>query len=754
MKALIVNRDVEILHSLSEILSELGYSIDVAQSVDQAERKIASDLQFIFFDPKYPESPQDQRMLAWIKRATSANWIMIGDMHPDNADKLYRLGVIDSLQPPLSTSVVRALLAKIRERHANPALEIAELVGKIAGIQLSKEKRLLVETRLMRRASQLGLKPGNEYFAHYKKHRDAEINELVSVMTTHTTEFFREMAHFDHLFDVLLPVLKKQGGPINIWSAACSTGEEVYSLAIAVLEFFADRGITGNQLPEIQIIGTDIDHNAVKTAQEGIYPKKSVLALNPRLVKNYFDLGTGEIAEFCRVKDHLHRLCQFSQCNLLAPNYPFTKFDAIFVRNVFIYFGRTQIESICQKLRSHLTDQGRLYVGHSESLMGLQVPFKSAGMAIYAPGDASTETSEVATVIPLPAKKRSGPARVLIVDDSKTIRTMLREILSKDHGFEIAGEAEDPIEADKILATTEVDVMTLDIHMPRMDGITYLEKMRGKPHPPVVLISSISSEDAINVFKVFTLDAVDYIEKPRGLDLETEADRIRMVVAAAVQSKRVPLSARRAAANSKSAAISYEDTGQRDLIAIGASTGGVEAIKSVVSAFPKNSPPVLIVQHIPATFSKAFAEQLNSLCIVKVHEAIDGEEVSPGYIYVAPGGKQMSVTQDGHRLRIQLADDSPLHKNKPSVDYLFKSLAKLSRYRVSAALLTGMGADGAEGLRLLRDMGAHTIAQNEETCVVFGMPKEAIRLGGAKEVLPLPSIGYHLFNPFKPRKIA
>lgn len=336
------------------------------------------------------------------------------------------------------------------------------------------------------------------------------------------------------------------------------------------------------------------------------------------------------------------------------------------------------------------------------------------------------------------------PIRVLIVDDSATIRKVLRSLLDAKNGFEVVGDLPNAVQAEEFFTKTPVDVITLDINMPEMDGIRFLETLKGKRHPPIVMISAVNAEDANRALQCFELGAVGYIEKPSNLGDQSEGDKIRSILKTAAASTTQALDSLRVT----QPILNYQPTMKyRDLILIGASTGGTQAITALLAPFPENSPPILIVQHIPAIFSAAFAERLNAQCKLKVKEAQHGDLIENSTVYIAPGGKQMRLKLDLAELRIEITDDAPVNRHKPSVDYLFNSVLNFpSRYRMVAALLTGMGADGARGLKALKDRGIHTVAESEETCVVFGMPREAIKLGGASEVAPLHKVGQKLFG--------
>lgn len=341
------------------------------------------------------------------------------------------------------------------------------------------------------------------------------------------------------------------------------------------------------------------------------------------------------------------------------------------------------------------------------------------------------------------AAEPEGPTRVLIVDDSPTIRKLLSKILDEAHGFRVVGEAANVEEADRILNSKTVDLITLDIHMPGTDGVTYLERLKNKPHPPVVMISSVNYNDAVKALRCLELGAVDYIEKPEGMKIAEDADRIRGVLKASAKKRdglRSPLS---------SGQIQFTRTlaAENTLIVLGASTGGVEALRIVLTSFPENSPPVLIVQHMPPFFSAAFASRLNDICKMKIKEAEDGDLVEAGRVYIAPGGKQMAVKQTGAELRVVITNDPPVNRHAPSVDYLFRSVVSLTkRWKIVAGLLTGMGRDGADGLLALKNANVYTIAESEETAVVYGMPREAVRLNAAKSVLPLQKIAAEIFK--------
>jgi len=349
---------------------------------------------------------------------------------------------------------------------------------------------------------------------------------------------------------------------------------------------------------------------------------------------------------------------------------------------------------------------------------------------VYRSSPSSAAPAAVLTKAPEPRKK----SRVLIVDDSKTIRQLLSEIIAQDPELQVVGEAENPLEVDALIQKLKPDVITLDIHMPQMDGVTLLKSIFPKYRLPVVMISSISREEGPAVLNALEAGAVDYIQKPQGGRFSESAQlvRDRIKTAARANTKTVSKNLRKLTAQGQ--------IDQQTLILLGASTGGTEALRVVLEQLPDQIPPILIVQHIPPVFSAAFAQRLNSLCKFEVREAKDGDVVKPNTVYVAPGGQQMGVRKSGDHLAIVITDDAPVNRHKPSVDYMFKSVREAGCKSIVAGILTGMGADGARELKFLRDGGAKTFAQDETTSVVYGMPREAHKLGGAQLVVPLEDV--------------
>ena len=337
--------------------------------------------------------------------------------------------------------------------------------------------------------------------------------------------------------------------------------------------------------------------------------------------------------------------------------------------------------------------------------------------------------------------------RVLIVDDSAAMRQLLTQILSSDPMIEVVGSAPDPYFARDKIRSLQPDVLTLDVEMPRMDGITFLEKiMHGHPMP-VVMVSSLTQQGCEITLRALEIGAVEFFAKPTVDTLTGVADGARAIiekVKAAANARITPRIASDRAKVLPKVGSSFRLTHQ--LIAIGASTGGTEAIKEVLIALPADTPGIVIVQHMPPGFTTSFAQRLDNLCAIRVKEAQDGDKVLPGHALLAPGNLQMSLVRSGAEYTVRVEMSEPVNRHRPSVDVLFNSCADQAGKNVVAAILTGMGDDGARGMRRMRDAGARTIAQDEATCVVYGMPREAVAHGGAEFILPLDEVAGKLLS--------
>jgi len=329
--------------------------------------------------------------------------------------------------------------------------------------------------------------------------------------------------------------------------------------------------------------------------------------------------------------------------------------------------------------------------------------------------------------------------KVLIVDDSALVRTMLTEILQSSRNIEVVGAAQDPLEAREMIKQLKPDVLTLDIEMPKMNGIAFLANLMRLRPMPVVMISTLTHAGAPATLEALGLGAVDFLPKPKndgdcGLE-EYRGSIINKVMMAA----KANISCRALGAPNQPVKLPVAGGRLRAnfICAIGASTGGTEAIKDVLTALPKQAPPIVITQHIPASFSSSFAERLNNCCEINVFEAEDGQPIRAGCAYVAPGDKHLLVGRSSYGYVCKLLDSEPVNRHKPAVEVLFDSVLNEVGNKALSIMLTGMGADGAQSMLAMREAGCHTIAQDEASSVVWGMPGAAVKLGGAEEVLPL-----------------
>jgi two-component system chemotaxis response regulator CheB len=335
--------------------------------------------------------------------------------------------------------------------------------------------------------------------------------------------------------------------------------------------------------------------------------------------------------------------------------------------------------------------------------------------------------------------------KVLIVDDSAVVRQILSTELSKVKDIEVVATACDPYVAREKILSLHPDVITLDLEMPRMDGLTFLGKLMRFMPMPVIVISSLTPAGSTTAMKALELGAVEVLCKPGTAysvgDLSrTLVDKIRAASMARFVRPQEQVAASRPAATPHMLHTTHK------ILAIGASTGGTEAIRAVLLGMPANSPGTVIVQHMPEHFTSQFAKRLNDLCEMEVREAADGMIVSPGLALIAPGNHHMTLRRSGATFLVELKDHPPVHHQRPSVDVLFHSVARNAGPNAIGVILTGMGADGAAGLLAMRQAGAHTIAQDEKSCVVYGMPKEAVEMQAATEVVSLPRVAGRVLN--------
>jgi two-component system, chemotaxis family, protein-glutamate methylesterase/glutaminase len=340
--------------------------------------------------------------------------------------------------------------------------------------------------------------------------------------------------------------------------------------------------------------------------------------------------------------------------------------------------------------------------------------------------------------------------RVVIVDDSALVRSLLAEIINREPDMQCVGAAADPLIARELIRELDPDVITLDVEMPRMDGIDFLSRLMRLRPMPVVMVSTLTERGADVTLRALELGAIDFVAKPRigvtdGLRLLAQdiTEKIRIAARARV---RKPALRATAGVPDGPAPQALGRLSTEKIIFIGASTGGTEATRELLAGLPHDAPALMITQHMPPGFTRNYAARLDGLCRIAVKEAVDGERVLPGHAYIAPGGLHLAVEHSGANYVARVRDGDPVNRHRPSVEVLFLSAARTVGRNALGVMLTGMGADGATAMKAMRDAGSWNVAQDESSCVVFGMPREAIAAGAAHEVLPLAQIGPRLMQ--------
>lgn len=414
----------------------------------------------------------------------------------------------------------------------------SKIVGELSGNVFTEQHNFLIETKIRKRMMDLDLVEPSDYKTYLKNNEKSEHDYFLSELTTHYTFFFREFRHFEYLQLNLAKIIKdvrdRGGRDINILCLACSRGQEPYSLAMFFDFHLKQMGI--NDI-SFKIEGCDIDPQSVKIAQNGVYKFADIKSIPMKYLSNHWARGKGDIADFVKVKESLKKHCSFRPGNILKLHEELKdNYDIIFCRNVFIYFNESQIKKIGQDILDHLHPKGLFFTGVSESLTTLNLPIQTHGPSIYTHEQVVEEietvqdlhvVEEAAHVEHQPSfVELPDPLKVLCVDDSKIILSLMKKIFSSTPGFEVVGTAENGQEAEEFLKNNEVDIMTLDIHMPVMDGLSYLKKNYNESHPPVVIVSSVSREDAFKAMEGLRLGASDYIEKPSLEDFMVKGDEV------------------------------------------------------------------------------------------------------------------------------------------------------------------------------------------------------------------------------------
>jgi two-component system chemotaxis response regulator CheB len=591
---------------------------------------------------------------------------------------------------------------------------IYRLAEQLTGSSQHGARRKTVLTQnVLRRMEAVGARSLEAYLGVVETD-EREYRQLISALTIHYTRWFREAEHFDAILDeITKDPSRPQGAPLSFLCAACSTGEEVYSLAL-----FLERQRQLGRIGEYTVVGIDIDSVSIAHATRAIYDCRKMADI-PSVHRASVLVGNGRAEGLFTIAPEIRRRCKFlcgdlreTRSLLTAAGYE--QMDVSICRNVLIYFDDSGIAAVVEQLRSCVRPRGLVCLGHSETIEANRFRLEPRGRAIYRVPGVTSQSSAA-----------SPRLKALVVDDSMVVRRVLTSLLSR---VGMDAEAVDSAPAaTSYLRSTTVDLITLDLHMPGQDGATWLaEQRRLGLKTPTVVVSDSTPEQAEEMFGVLAGGAQDFITKAElNAAPEALAQRLQAIArhakTGAIHRPQPPVGATPAKGPTRF---------RPDLILIGASTGGTNALVSMLAALPPSCPPLLIVQHITPAFAETFAQRLARVANLKLARPAQGDELLPGHLYMALGDHHIGVRRTGGALRIELSGAPPEHSIRPAVDFLFRSAAA-AKARCLAALLTGMGSDGALGLVDLKVAGSLTMAQNEASCVVFGMPREAIQLGAA-----------------------
>lgn len=575
--------------------------------------------------------------------------------------------------------------------------------------QTTSYRREVLAMNVERRMFELGIKSFDVYLKKVESD-PVEKTEFVSRLTIHTTSWFRESPHYDILKNALIEWKPtEQNARFVAWSVASSTGEEGYGMGL-ILETHR-RTHPGF---EYEIFFTDVDAISVEKGRRALYSSIDL----ERIPKEYHFLmrvGSGKSEGWMTLDPEIRKRSKFGLNDLSRmPSSVIGKpADFVMCRNVLIYFGEESVKKIVESLFTMVSPVGILCFGHSEALEKAPEGFESIGHASYARSSSSKplalRKSFVSVQLPEPKK------RVLVIDDSELIRKVITKLLEKNE-VEVV-EAESAPAAREILKTQVFDVITLDLHMPEEDGSVWLEDQRRKGlTTPVLIVTNADSKEAAAVIKALEVGAQGYFLKH---DLSKEPERLFELVNGLIKKKSGP----------KSTMKLQTSIDRPEVIVIGASTGGPEALCTILKDLPQDCPPVLVVQHINKVFTKPFAERVSKVAQIPLGSDMIGSVLENGKIYMAQDQYHIGIKKTDHTLRLDLNSQDPLFGHMPAVDYLFRSVAN-QKIKALAILLTGMGKDGAQALYDIKCLTqSYCVIQDEESSIVYGMPKEAASLG-------------------------
>jgi two-component system chemotaxis response regulator CheB len=630
---------------------------------------------------------------------------------------------------------------------------IARKISGITGVQLGEKQASLVYSRLSKHLRSLGGISARQYWDYLASHEAEEIPVLISLLTTHHTFFFREQVHFEFLekdLPRLIQAVKDSGrNTLRVWCAACSHGQEGYTIAM-FLDYHLKQ--LGSEL-NYKITFSDVDQESVRISRNGIYRNDELNRVPLTYRSNHWSRGTGRVAEFSRIKTKISQNCEFKVINLLELDRLAVRerYDVIFVRNVFIYFTSAEIERITKNLLKHMEPHALLFIGVSESLMGLNIAVDHIGKSIYRlrtpegekrpePLPSVRERSSKSWLrarepAPSLAEKRESarsPApgrpelRVVTLQSTLDIGFHVRHIINSLPGFRSAGFE---VVASAAEAVSAVQQRNADLLVVESGAARFLSQIFSTRTIPTLIVPAPHGPVRPQEFSHWSH------VKVFDQDLKIERDGQRESLARALE-----LLGRLGPGPKLHTNTRLPHLDSSFVIAIGASTGGTEALSRIIADLPSNMPPIVIVQHIPEGFSRAFASRLNQISQLRVKEAADGDTLDVGQVLVAPGDRHMTVTGRPGHYKVHVFAADKVNGHRPSVDVLFRSVAANVKGPRLGVILTGMGADGAEGLLEMKKSGAITLGQDASTSVVYGMPKVAQQIGAVTKALPLQQI--------------
>ena len=597
--------------------------------------------------------------------------------------------------------------APLRQSDRDLIFDLAHKLTGTAEVQATRHE--IVITNVLRRMSQTG-KTNLMAYLNFVSESEGELAQFISSVTIHTTGWFREMPHYKRLERSLaLEPSKLATKKIRLLSAACSTGEELYSFGM-LLESFRRQYPTF----EYELVGFDVDPICVQRADSGYYQINDMANI-PQMYRHFLIPRKPGDPNYL-IDPDIRRRTYFHVGNLLDPETMINDpFDIVVCRNVLIYFSEEKVNSIVSHLLGVLKGDGSMTLGHSESI-------DARRFNLMALGESSYRRTDDRAILPF----REKPITVLAVDASSWVRLWLATALA-DHGIKVI-TADSTQSASELLFRNKVDLITLDLNVPGGNVLDWLRQLRREgTRVPVMLLTETRADQAPEILEALSSSSQDYVNKSQlGQNSQEFVDRIKGLVTAfrhRIDEEYKP------ATFAEFKVKSQVQLFNPDLIVVGASTGGTDALCQLLADMPPNTPPVICVQHMPREFASAFLDRLARASGLKASTPEKGKELMPGHIYFSVVDAHIGVRLSGEKMNVYYSHGDKVSGHRPSVDYLFQTASFLRNRRIISCLLTGMGRDGAQGLLELKRNGALTLAQDEPSSVVWGMPGEAVKLG-------------------------